>query len=37
MELNIEKLKDKLNNISSEVSYDIEKRFHKELKNYFSF
>ena len=36
MELNIEKLKDKLNNISSEVSYDIKKRFHKELKNYFN-
>lgn len=36
MKLNIEKLKSKLNNISSEVSYDIEKRFHKELKNYFN-
>ena len=36
MELNIEKLKDKLNNISSEVSYDIKKRFHKELKKYFN-
>ena len=36
MKLNIEKLKDKLNNISSEVSYDIKKRFHKELKNYFN-
>ena len=29
MELNIEKLKDKLNNISSEVSYDIEKKITK--------
>lgn len=36
MKLNIEKLKSKLNNISSEVSYDIEKRFHEELKNYFN-
>ena len=36
MKLNIEKLKDKLNNISSEVSYDIEKKIHKELKNYFN-
>ena len=35
MKLNIEKLKDKLNNISSEVSYDI-KKFHEELKNYFN-
>lgn len=36
MKLNIEKLKSKLNNISSEVSYDIGKRFHEELKNYFN-
>ena len=36
MELNIEKLKDKLNNISSEVSYDIEKTIYKESKNYFN-
>ncbi len=31
MKLNIEKLKSKLNNISSEVSYNIEKRYHEEL------
>lgn len=36
MKLNIKKLKDKLNNINSEVSYDIEKRFHKKLKYYFN-
>lgn len=36
MKLNIEKLKDKLNNISSDISYDIEKIFHKRLNNYFN-
>lgn len=36
MKLNIEKLKDKLNNISTDVSYNIEKNFHEELKNYFN-
>lgn len=36
MKLNIGKLKDKLNNISNKVSYDIEKGFHEELGNYFN-
>lgn len=34
MKLNIEKLRIKLNNISTTVSYDIEKTFHEKLKNY---
>lgn len=36
MKLNIEKLRIKLNNISTTVSYDIEKTFREKLKNYFN-
>lgn len=36
MKLNIEKLKSKLNNISSEVSYKIEKDFHPQSRYYFN-
>lgn len=36
MKLNIEKLKSKLNNISSEISYKIEKDFHSQSRYYFN-